>query len=558
MNMLNRFLFFCTLFVSQDTYSYILGSENQLNSVALQSDGKIVATGFTVINNTQYLLIARYTTNGALDGTFGENGTVTVLAGESPIGYGIKVDSGGLITVVGSTIVGGISCITLVRLTTNGALDPSFGVNGIVLSLFEGGCGGHALWIDENEKILVSGTVVKNSEVYIPIIRYNNDGSVDTSFADNGISIIDEEDCVIAYAMTMQSDGKILLAGFAESQGIVVRCMADGQIDTSFGSGGISSLQVGLSSTIRGIDLQSNGKIVVGGFSNGQCMVARFQTNGTLDEGFADHGIALNNFSVYNVGLDLGIDKNDRVLLVGLSDASAILCRYTANGLLDTSFGNQGVTRVDCGVGNVNAIAVQSDEKIIIAGFSDSNAMLARVDTNGIFDKEFGVDGVLLDPTNYFPGCGTSENVKGYVFAYDTTTQTVSIANTFQDITLNTNAQLVGWSHLLGKPTFTCIRSGMYQVTYNIVSERTSGSGTISASLRCTLNGIEIPGSQVSYDFTTNSQTLSPTRTFIAAFNAGDNLKFQYSAGSTACRIIAGDGNGTTRCSITVSIIQIA
>lgn len=559
MNCMNKCLFFIILvFLHQEIRPYILGSQNQINSVVLQSDGKTVAAGFTVINNVQYLMVTRYTTTGQLDSSFGINGAVTVLAGESPIGYGIKIDANGSIVIVGSTIVNNASYIVLIRLTSNGSLDNSFGINGVVLSLFESGCGGYALWIDADQKIIVTGTVIRNNEVYMPLIRYNSDGSVDTSFADNGISIIDQEDCAIAYALTVQPDGKFLLAGFAESQGIIARCLSDGRIDTSFGNGGISSLAVGFSSTIRGIDLQSKGSIVVGGFSNGQCLVARFQSDGVLDARFADNGIALNNFAVYNVGLDMDIDKNDRIILAGLSDASAIVCRYTADGQLDTSFGNQGVTRVDCGVGNVNTLAIQNDEKIIIAGFTDNNAMLARVNTDGTFDKEFGVEGLVLDPTDYFPGCGISDNQKGYVFSYDTTTQTVSIANTFQDITLNTNAQLVGWTHIAGKPIFNCVRSGLYQVTYNVVSERTSGSGTISASVRATLNSIEIPGSQLSYDFVTNSQTISPSKTFIASFNAGDSLKFQYSAGSTACRMIAGDGNGTTRCSITVSMIQIA
>jgi uncharacterized delta-60 repeat protein len=556
-NFYKSLIFVILIFYVLDSRAHILGSQNQLNSVVLQSDGKAVAAGLTVVNNMQSLLVVRYTTTGLLDTTFGNNGVLVIPAGDNPVAYGVMLDASGKIVIVGSTVINAVAYVVVARITTAGALDTTFGMNGVVLSSFEGGCSGYAMVIQSDGKIVVTGAVVKDNDVYMPLIRYNTNGTLDTTFGTNGISIIDDEDCAIAYSLLMQPDGKFVLGGFAEGQGLIARCLSSGVIDTSFGTGGLTSLQVGVSSFIKGIALQSSGSIIVGGFSNGQCLVARLTTNGSIDTSFGVNGVTLNNFALYNVGLDVGIDSNDRILLAGLSDTSAILVRYSSSGVLDTTFGTQGVASVHCGVGNVNALAFQSDDKIIIAGFSDNNAMVARITTAGLFDTLYGTNGLVLDPTDYFPTCNLSNVSKGYVFAYDTTTQTVSIANTYQDITLNINGQLNGWSHSTGTPIFTCVRSGLYQVIYTIVSEKTSGSGVISASIRATLNSSEIPGSQLAYDFSTNFQTMSPSKSFMSSFNAGDVLKFQYTGGSTACRLIAGDGVGTTRASISVTIVQV-
>lgn len=559
MNLKSIVIGICFLTNMHSTFGLILGAQNQINSIVVQADGKIVAAGVTIINDIQQFLVARYTSTGSLDSSFGVNGCQTTILGDSAVAYGVALDTSGNIVVVGSSVLSGVSSIALTRYTSDGILDTTFGTNGIVLTGINSGCSGYALILQSDGKIVVTGSVLKNNDVWIPLVRYNTNGSLDTSFGTNGVTVIELEDCAIGYSLVQQSDGKFVIGGFAEGNGFVVRCNNDGSLDTTFNGTGGTSIQVGLSSFIRGIGLQSTGKIVVSGYSNGQCMIARLNTDGTLDTTFGTSGITTNTFSSYNISLDLAIDSSDRLLIVGLSASTPIVARFTASGLLDTSFGVQGLAYINCGtLGNTNAIVSQSDGSIFIAGFIDNNALIAKVTNSGTLDTNFGLTGFVLDPTDYFPSCEATALNAGYVFAYDTTTQTVSIANTFQDLTLNTNGQLVGWNHSTKTPTFTCVQSGLYQITYTIVSEKTSGSGTISASVRATLNSTEIPGSQLSYDFVTNSQTITVTKPFMASFVTGDVLKFQYTAGSTACRIIANDGTGTTKASITVSIIKIA
>lgn len=538
---------------------YILGSQNQANGVAIQSDGKVIIAGTATLENIPQFLVARYSSLGVLDSSFGTNGCVTTIIGDNAVAYGVSLDSSENIVVVGSSVLNGVSSIALTRYLPNGVLDNTFGNNGVVLTGLDSGCSGYAVVIEPDGKIVVTGSVLKNNDVWIPLIRYNSDGTLDASFGTDGVTIVSLEDCAIGYSLVRQSDGKFVIGGFAEGNIFVVRCNNDGSLDTEFNTTGGSEILVGLSSFARGVALQSDQKIVVAGYTNGQCLLARLNTNGTLDTSFGTNGVTTNNFSTYNIALDVAIDSSDRIVIAGLSADAPIAARYTVNGTLDASFGVQGLASIDCGTfGNTNAIKIDNKGSIIIAGLVDNNVLLARLTSSGVLDTKFGSNGFVLDPTDYFPSCSSSGSTAGYVFAYDTTTQTVSIANTYQDLTLNTNRELVGWTHSTSTPTFTCVQSGLYQVIYTIVSEKTSGSGSISASVRGTLNGTEIPGSQLSYDFVTNSQTITITKPFMASFVTGDVLKFQYTGGSTTCRIIANDGTGTTKASITVSIIKIA
>jgi uncharacterized delta-60 repeat protein len=548
----------CVAFNSS-IHAYILGSQNQANSVAIQSDGKIVVCGMTIIDKVQQFLVARYTSVGVLDSTFGTNGCQTTVIGDSAVAYGVALDASGNIIVVGASVLNGASSIALTRYTSAGVLDTTFGVNGIVLTAISSGSSGYALVLQSDGKIVVTGSVLQSNEVWIPIVRYNTSGSLDTSFGTNGVTVINIEDCAIGYSLIQQPDGKFIIGGFAEGNAFVVRVNNNGTVDTTFnGTGGIS-IEVGLSSFIRGTGLQTTGKIIVAGYSNGQTFLARLNTNGTLDTTFGTDGISVNNFSSYNIALDVVVDSSDRIIIAGISSDSPIAARYTSAGVLDATFGVQGLASINCGTaGNTNAITIQSDGKIVLAGLIDNNVLTARLTTSGVLDSTYNGIGYLLDPTDYFPSCDSTLPTSAYAFAYDTTTQTASVANLYQDITISTNATLSNWSHTGGAATFTCGKSGQYLVSYTTSSERTSGSGVVNASLRATNNGTEIPGSQLSFDYATTNQTVPSSKTFVATVVQGDVVKFQFAGASTSCRLISGDGVGTVKPCIAVTFALIS
>lgn len=557
---IKNFLIFLGLFSHLQNQTYILGSQNQLNTITVQADGKIIGAGFTIINNVQKALVVRYTPTGLLDAAFGSSGIQTLMVGDIPVIYAVSVDNSNNIIVAGSTLVDKVSYIVLARYLSNGSPDTTFGTNGVVLSSFEYGCSCYAMVIESDNKITVTGSILKDDDVWIPLVRYNSNGTLDESFGTNGLSIVELEDCAVAYSIVKQ-DEKYIVAGFAEGQSFVVRVNPDGNMDTSFGINGATKIEVGGSSFLKSVDFQSTKNIVVAGYSEGQCLIARLTSDGSLDMSFGSSGIMLNSFGTYNILLDMVVDSNDRINAVGLSDDTAILTRYLSNGELDSSFGNSGLASVICGyVGNANAIKIQSDGKILGAGFTDNNALVVRLNSAGLFDTSFGANGLVLDPTDYFPTCvaDSSGSTDAYVFAYDTTNQTVSIANLFQDVTFNTNAQVLNWAHSSGTAPFICNKTGVYHISYTASSEKTSGSGLINSTLRLMRNGIEIPGSQQAFEYTTNNQTTVQSKAIVTTFTQGDVLKLQYAGSSISCRLIAGEGIGSARPSVSLAIMQLS
>lgn len=143
-----------------------------------------------------------------------------------------------------------------------------------------------------------------------------------------------------------------------------------------------------------------------------------------------------------------------------------------------------------------------------------------------------------------------------YVNSHDTTTQTVAVANTFQDVTFDTNDQLNGWTHTVGTALFTCPTTAIYRVEVRAFVDKTSGASSI-AELRTLFNGVEVPSSQQGVEIASNNTTLETTNTFLVSATATQILKVQFTGGSTTTRIAALGGNATTKPSVSITISKI-
>ena len=163
--------------------------------------------------------------------------------------------------------------------------------------------------------------------------------------------------------------------------------------------------------------------------------------------------------------------------------------------------------------------------------------------------------GVTLNGT--FTGNIVTPTTGNYVFAYDTTSQTIITQSFFQDITFNTNSQINGWIHTAGASSFTNSQTGLYLVQYTAEASDTSllTSGTVS--LIATLNGTEIPGSQSSAPIPANS-TAEVSKSFIVSASAGNTLKFQWTLSNGATgSLVPNTGSGVTKPSVSCTIIRI-
>jgi uncharacterized delta-60 repeat protein len=280
-------------------------------SVSLQSDGKILVAGNDLFG---HLAIARFNSDGTPDSSLGGGSGIVSSGGVQGRGTGVAELSNGNILVTGSVWNGFNTDFALARLTSSGTLDTSFGINGTVITDFNNGeerC--QSMAVQSDGKILLSGFRTNGANSDFALARYNVNGSLDTSFGGGDGKIVTDLGVYDqGYSMTVQSDGKIIVSGHSDAEIALVRYTVDGSLDTTFSNDGIVTVDIGAAININGnvvtgmgVTVQSNGKILVTGQSNGDLALVRFNNDGTLDTSFSSghrlQGTAFNDL-VYGYG----------------------------------------------------------------------------------------------------------------------------------------------------------------------------------------------------------------------------------------------------------------
>jgi uncharacterized delta-60 repeat protein len=303
-----------------------IGTNDVAYAVAIQPDGKIIAAGSSLILSNNEFALARYFPDGSLDPLFGTLGTTTALVGTNANqARAIQIQPDGKIVVAGiATDTTGTNHFALARFTTNGALDGTFGSAGKLTTPFAVGSvdGAYGVGIRPDGKILAAGFTAQTSggvisSANIGVARYNTNGAADLSFgsfgrtnANVGGGTLD-----VGYAMAIQPDGKIIVAGGAGLSALpgpansnapvnalvaLARFTTNGALDNSFGNGGTVITQVGaFCDFATSILLQSDGKILVSGASlNGtyQFFAQRYNSDGSVDNSYENGGAELVNF----------------------------------------------------------------------------------------------------------------------------------------------------------------------------------------------------------------------------------------------------------------------
>ena len=380
------------------------------NAVAGQSDGKIVVVG----EAGNDFAVARFDSSGLLDSSFGSGGKVTTdFDDNNDQAYAVAIQTDGKIIAAGSS--GGD--FALVRYNSNGFPDSSFGSGGkVTFDYSRSGPGdiAYAVAIQTDGKIVVAGSSYDGTEFEeFALLRFNSNGLPDNSFGIDGIVITaisgqsQVEDS--AYAVAIQADGMIVVAGESTRDFAVARFSSDGSLDTSFGNGGIVITDFTADAAAHAVALQTDGKIVVAGesevyddftenckSSNGfYCQyhdfaLVRYNSDGSLDSSFGDGGKVTTNLNPRgndDFGFGVAIQTDGKIVVAGYSETSVhtfngedeffstdnqfSLARYNGNGSLDTTFSTDGMVITDIdGSSNEkgNAVAIQTDGKIVLAG----------------------------------------------------------------------------------------------------------------------------------------------------------------------------------------------
>ena len=353
-------------------------------SVAIQSDGKIVVAGFSLIDAHYEFSLIRYTNAGVLDASFGSSGVVTTPIGTDAVGRSVALQSDGKIVVAGRCVSGGGSLFALTRYTSTGALDTSFGSGGAVITAIGNDAYGYSVAVQSDGKIIVAGYSYNGSSDVFALARYTSTGALDASFGTGGKVTTLIGSGSDAYAMAVQSDGKIVVVGYSEvgSDDVIslVRYTSAGALDTSFGSGGKVTTAVGSYAYGYAVAVQSDGRIVVAGYSyngsNYDFVLVRYTTAGALDASFGSGGVVTTDFAISDdSGQSVAIQSDGKIVVAGYTDNGSAgefaLARYTNSGTLDASFGTGGKLTTPIGTYDTgSSVALQSDGKIVVAGIS--------------------------------------------------------------------------------------------------------------------------------------------------------------------------------------------
>lgn len=203
-------------------------------------------------------------------------------------------------------------------------------------------------------------------------------GDLDTTFSGDGKVVETALASSFANAVAIQANGKIVVAGSLGGDFLVARYNANGTLDTTFSEDGIAVTDFGGGGTdsALAIAIQSDGRIVVAGnaglANNARVGVARYNVNGTLDGTFSGDGLFTMDFvgSAGGAAQALAIQGDGKIVIVGSSGSDFAIARLNSNGTLDTTFGGTGLVTKDFGSGNdgATAVAILPDGRIVVAG----------------------------------------------------------------------------------------------------------------------------------------------------------------------------------------------
>ncbi len=263
----------------------------------------------------------------------------------------------------------------------------------------------------------------------LPNVLQAQGGSLDPGFGAGGSVITDvAQDGDVARAVAVQADGKVVVAGYswvgAGHDFVLVRFHADGALDSGFGSNGVVATDFeGGDDQAHALVIQPDGKLVVAGTaSNGTASlfaVVRYNTDGTTDGSFGNGGMVTTDFGIGAAWVRAIALQPDGGIVVagssgtGLGEVIAVV-RYTGDGVPDTGFDTDGMVITDLGAGSdrANAVAVQPDGKIVVAGVDSigpfSDFAVVRYLADGALDGDFGIDGVVS--TDLGSGSGTGSD----------------------------------------------------------------------------------------------------------------------------------------------------
>ncbi|HMG14500.1 MAG TPA: T9SS type A sorting domain-containing protein [Saprospiraceae bacterium] len=397
-----------TQFENQDIFTH---------AVVIQQDGKILVAGTaTPSSNQSDYAVIRYYPDGKLDSSFNKTGKLLIdFFGKSDECFGIAVQTDGKILLTGRIYKQNFERkIGLVRLNDDGSLDDTFGTKGIAINEADNnGETSQNVFVLDDDKIILTGAI--NTKYYntCAVFKYKANGSLDSLFGNNGIATVTVPETYSSSFGVVQPDGKIITGGLTGTLNythiLMVRFNPVGIVDSSFGIDGIVETDfLEQDESPYRIALQADKKILlVDGVTNVEGRdfgLVRYNEDGKLDKTFGNNGIVVTDFLLTsNTAHSLVIQQDQKILLSGFLGVTPkhdfAIARYNTDGSLDTEFGTSGKLVTDFGNDDLAFdMAIQKDNKIVVAGLSIDNSLLGRFAVSRYLS---GLEGVSTKEPNF-------------------------------------------------------------------------------------------------------------------------------------------------------------
>jgi len=331
---------------------------------------------------------------GDVDTSFGNNGSV-IISDCVPLPTRVRIQPDGKIVTAAYDPLSSPSESFISRHNANGSPDI-FGNNG---------CGVGVNYLDK--PILVYDLVISPDGHYLAagynglspatnlaLYRFRPDGTLENqTFWQGNLPSIGER-------IAIQTDGKVVIGGHTNGNLLLVRFNADGTIDDGFGTGG--SVITQFARGVKEVLIQGDGKIIAAGNFG----IVRFSSNGRLDKSFGTGGYVNTGVNTIYFYQGAALQTDGKVVFNSRFDTStSVIKRYNSDGTSDTSFGINGTVSIaepQSGGGIARAIAIQKNGKILTAGSRSGSFAISRYNTNGTIDTNFGTNGVAITPIGPF------------------------------------------------------------------------------------------------------------------------------------------------------------
>ncbi len=569
--------------IPESTAIYQASGFKALDDGSFITLGRTATGGFDSLSTEVKFFLTKYKADGSIDTAFGTDGKTVVSLGQKFIdSIAFTTLSDGKILVSGTERANNshtsLRTIFLARFNANGTTDTSFGTNGISYpTLNPGGIalGGTQITTVSNLLPLSNGKAIITGHEFISsktqgfAVTVNGDGTMDASFGPGG-RLIDQSQI---HDAILDSDGKLIVVGGGvyvnptDYSAKISRILTDGAFDSSFGTGGTTVVDIpeALNQDFRTVALQSDGKIIATMHANGPTRVYRFNTNGTVDStfnnntGYLDLGSA---FSPYRV-TGLTVDDSDNIFVTGniYATYTSKVAKITPNGTLDTTFGTNGVLEFNVYGGATSSenngrgmegsieLTKATDGKMLILGnvgsgysansgiFStDQNIYIGKIDSDGVFDRDFGAPVNSLGNTALF-----KEGESAISLAPDATLVDKDLRDTnYGGVVVSLSRQGgANANDIFGATGNLTLQNGDVNVSATKIGTFTNTDGNLTLTFNSSANQTAVNEALKSITYENNA-TVLPSSVVIAWSVTDNNGGSQGSGG-----VLIGEGNTT-------------